>query len=197
MKDASGRSDYVRDEQGNVVKSHLNEDLLRDLAKETQYGIYLRLQGAKAIDTLYQEGLSKLPKSEHQEKLVRRYHERYHWALALALILLAAEMLFPERKREPKTKAPALSPARGLARAAALLFLLVCPALAFGSPAGALRDYKEGKYDEALKGYEKLLQRHPVQGIGLLAGMRALRLTATNNSSARPRNSMPPWLPPT
>src|SRR5207249_4736039 len=66
----------------------------------------------------------------------------------------------PERKREPKIKPSALSPARGLARAAALLLLLVCPALAFGSSAGALRDYKEGKYDEALKGYQKLLQRH-------------------------------------
>src|SRR5437660_6315311 len=49
VKDAAGHSDYVRDEQGNVVKSHLNEELLRDIAKETQYGVYLRLQGAKTI----------------------------------------------------------------------------------------------------------------------------------------------------
>jgi len=95
IKDANGRTDYVRDEDGNVVKSHLNEELLKDIAKETQYGIYLRLQGAKSIETLYQQGLSRLPKSEHQEKLVRQYHERYHWPLALALILLAIEMLFP------------------------------------------------------------------------------------------------------
>src|SRR5437588_316010 len=78
--------------------------LLRDIAKETQYGVYLRLQGAKTIETLYQQGLSKLPKSEHQEKLVRQYRERYHWPLALACILLAIEMLFPERKREPESK---------------------------------------------------------------------------------------------
>src|SRR2546425_115026 len=32
LKDAKGRSDYIRDAQGNVVKSHLNEDLLRDIA---------------------------------------------------------------------------------------------------------------------------------------------------------------------
>jgi len=100
IKDANGRSDFVRDEQGNVVKSHLNEDLLRDIAKATDYGIYLRLQGPSSMETLYQQGLSKLPKSEHQERLVRRYHERYHWPLALAVIFLLAEMLFPERKRE-------------------------------------------------------------------------------------------------
>src|SRR3989454_4524790 len=92
IKDPNGRTDYVRDEQGNVVKSHLNEDLLRDIAKATQYGIYLRLQGAKPIEILYDQGLSRLPKSEHQEKLVRRYHERYHWPLSLAAILLAIEM---------------------------------------------------------------------------------------------------------
>src|SRR5438309_2438326 len=36
IKNANGRTDYVRDEDGNVVKSHLNEELLKDIAKETQ-----------------------------------------------------------------------------------------------------------------------------------------------------------------
>jgi len=160
IKDANGRTDYVRDEDGNVVKSHLNEDLLKDIAKETQYGIYLRLQGAKSIETLYQQGLSRLPKSEHEEKLVRQYHERYHWPLALALILLAIEMLFPERKREPKTIAPSLKPAKVLTAAAAVLVLLGWPPLVRGSTSGALREYKQGNYDQALKDYQKLLQRH-------------------------------------
>src|SRR5438552_2708777 len=124
IKDANGRTDYVRDEDGNVVKSHLNEELLKDIAKETQYGIYLRLQGAKSIETLYQQGLSRLPKSEHQEKLVRQYRERYHWPLALACILLAIEMLFPERKREPESKTLA-QPSVKLAQAAALIMLLL------------------------------------------------------------------------
>jgi hypothetical protein len=62
------------------------------------------LRGAKAIDTLYDQGLAKLPKSQHQEKFVRRYHERYHWPLALAIVLLLAEMLFPERKRAARQK---------------------------------------------------------------------------------------------
>src|SRR5437899_7148591 len=160
FKDANGRTDYVRDEDGNVVKSHLNEELLKDIAKETQYGIYLRLQGAKSIETLYQQGLSRLPKSEHQEKLVRQYHERYHWPLALALILLAIEMLFPERKREPRMTSPSLKPAKALSGAAAVLILLAWPSLVLGSTSGALREYKQGNYDQALKDYQKLLQRH-------------------------------------
>ena len=109
IKDAKGRSDYIRDEQGNVVKSHLNETLLQEIAGSAK-GFYLPLRGAKTIDTLYEKGLAPLPKSDSAEKLVRRYHERYHWPLALAILLLMAEMIFPERKREPKsTAAPALA----------------------------------------------------------------------------------------
>ena len=94
----------VRDEQGNVVKSHLNERLLQQIAGATEGGFYLPLRGAKVIDTLYDEGLAKLPKAQHQEKFVRQYHERYHWPLAAAILLLLVELLFPERKREPRPR---------------------------------------------------------------------------------------------
>src|SRR5262249_3838914 len=75
ITDNKGRTDYIRDEQGNVVKSHLNENLLREIAGATPGGFYLPLRGAKTIDTLYAEGLAKGPKSEHEEKLIKQYHE--------------------------------------------------------------------------------------------------------------------------
>ena len=99
VTDANGNSDYVRDPEGNVVKSHLNEALLQQIAGATG-GFYLPLRGANTIDTLYERGLAPLPKSEGKERLVRRYHEQYHWPLAAAILLLLAEMLLPERKRE-------------------------------------------------------------------------------------------------
>jgi Ca-activated chloride channel homolog len=107
IKDAQGGSDYIRDEQGDVVKSHLNERLLQQIAGATEGGFYLPLRGAKAIDALYDQGLAKLPKTQHEEKFVRQYHERYHWPLAVAIVLLLVEMLFPERKREPITRSAA------------------------------------------------------------------------------------------
>ena len=97
MTDAKGNSDYVRDEQGNVVKSHLNEALLQQIATATG-GFYLPLRGANTMDTLYERGLAPLPKSESSEMLVRRYHEQYHWPLAAAVLLLLAEMFWPERR---------------------------------------------------------------------------------------------------
>jgi Ca-activated chloride channel family protein len=39
------------------------------------------------------------------------------------------------------------------------LWFLLCPGQGFASPSSALREYKAGKYDEALKEYERLLQK--------------------------------------
>jgi tetratricopeptide (TPR) repeat protein len=44
----------------------------------------------------------------------------------------------------------------GVAASAALFF---CPGVAFGSPSSALRKYKDGKFDEALKEYQQMLER--------------------------------------
>jgi len=160
-KDAQGRTDYIRDEQGNVVKSHLNERLLQEIAGATEGGFYLPLRGAKTIDALYTEGLSKLPKSEHQEKLIKQYQDRYQWPLGLAMLLLVLEMLLPERRREPKpqTDQPSNLAKPVLQATAALLLLLALPTALSASPSSALRDYKAGKYDEAFQQYEKLLQK--------------------------------------
>jgi len=178
VKDAQGNPDYVRDEQGNVVKSHLNERLLQQIASATEGGFYLPLRGANAIDTLYDEGLAKLPKSQHQEKLVRRYHERYHWPLAAGIVLLLFEMLFPERKRErpargshakaaasqsagsrPRSSAPSLASAAPIAAMGWLAWLFLCPWPALASPSSALREYQAGQYEQSLNEYERLLKK--------------------------------------
>src|SRR5262249_38755208 len=88
VKDAKGRGDYIRDEQGNVVKPRLDEDLLRKIAGATEGGFYLPLRGAKTVETLYEKGLAHLPKSDREERLLKHYNERYHWPLAIALLLL-------------------------------------------------------------------------------------------------------------
>jgi Ca-activated chloride channel homolog len=157
IKDAKGRTDYIRDEQGNVIKSRLNEELLREIA-EAGSGFYLPLRGAGVIDTLYENGLAPLPKSESGERLVRRYHERYHWPLGLAIALLLFESLFPERKRAaPRKRAGARATSAALPIAAALV--LLTPNLLPGSPSRALREYEAGNYELALKEFQELLQK--------------------------------------
>src|SRR5271170_6726546 len=109
VTDANGNSDYVRDEQGNVVKSHLNENLLQQIADATG-GFYLPLRGADTMDTLYERGLEPLPKSESSEKLIRRYHEQFQWPLAIAILFLLAEIFLPERSLQTANKSKVQSP---------------------------------------------------------------------------------------
>ena len=201
IKDAKGRTDYVRDAENNVVKSRLNEDLLRKIAGATEGGFYLPLRGAKTIDMLYEKGLAPLPKSEGQEKLVKRYHERYHWPLAVAIVLLLVEMLMPERRREMERRTPVRpegnSPKSaqradqeiGAPTAAALVaFLLLLPTNSFASPAGALKDFTAGNFTNALTEYERLLtaqtklQKQEDPRLHFNAGAAAFR--ATNFSGA-------------
>jgi Ca-activated chloride channel family protein len=160
IRDAKGRTDYIRDAQGNVVKSRLNESLLQEVAFATEGRMYLRLAGAKTIDTLYEQGLSPLPKSEGQEKLVKRYHERYHWPLAAAILLLLAEVFLPEQRRALKRTASA-SGASTLHGFVASFILLLLPCCTLGSPSSAIHEYEAGRYDAALEAYEQALQRKP------------------------------------
>jgi Ca-activated chloride channel family protein len=157
LKDAKGRTDYLRDAEGNAIKSRLNEGLLQQIAGATDGGFYLPLRGAKTIDTLYEKGLAPLPKSEGQEKLVRRMHERYHWPLAAAIALLLLEMLLPERKRVRESKVQNLTSKVKAAGATVMVIMLFLPATGMGSPARALKEFTAGNFTNALTEYERLL----------------------------------------
>ncbi len=145
ISDASGNTDYVRDEKGQVVKTKLNDALLQQIAEATE-GFYLPLRGADTINTLYERGLAPMPKSEGKEKLVRHYHEQFQWPLTAAILLLLAEFFLPERK---KSKVPA-------AAVAILAAVFLLPTGVNASPSSALRDFKSGNFTNALTEYERL-----------------------------------------
>src|SRR5260370_11075289 len=158
ITDARGRSDYIKDEQGNVVKSHLNEQLLQQIAQATTGGFYLRLSGANTIDQLYEKGLAPLPKTERSANRIQRWHERYQWVLGLAIVLLLVEMFLPERKVARRAEAiVAATPSVGLRQAVRLLRLLALPISLWSSPASALKKYEPGKYESTRREYEELL----------------------------------------
>jgi Ca-activated chloride channel family protein len=170
VTDAQGNTDYVRDEKGQVVKSRLNEALLQEIARDTG-GFYLPLRGADTMDTLYERGLAPLPKSEGKGKLIRRYHEQFHWPLGAAILLLFAEFLVPERKRETtnwNNNLPHPGPfhqergkrsqSSSVAGLLVLFAVLGSAGKALASPADALRAYQTGNYTNALSEYTKLAQ---------------------------------------
>lgn len=84
---------YLKDKQGNVVKSRLNEGLLQKIAITTG-GVYVRATSAEfGLDLLYRDKLSKMEKKESQTRRNKLYSERFQIFLFLAWILLIAECL--------------------------------------------------------------------------------------------------------
>jgi Ca-activated chloride channel family protein len=161
-KDSNGNLEYIRDEQGNVVKSHLNEPLLKQIAADAD-GSYYSLSGANTMDALYERSLAPLPKSDSRSQWLKQPYERYHWFLAVALLLLIAEMFFPERRpsaHNSKNQFPRTGTGAGAAATtvAACLFVFFVSASAVASPASALRDYKAGKFADAQKEFERLAE---------------------------------------
>jgi Ca-activated chloride channel family protein len=95
----NGRTDFVRDSSGQVVKTQLDEETLKKIAEETR-GLYVPLgRGAEGLDTIYQERLSLVPKSELDQRMERVALERFEWPLALGLGLLIFEFFMGERRQ--------------------------------------------------------------------------------------------------
>ena len=155
-KDPYGNRVFIKDSQGNVVKSRLNESLLQQLAKETD-GFYLPLTGARSMDVLYERGLAPLPKSESATRTIRQYHERFQWFIGAAILLLLAEMIFPERSGSPKPKVESPKSATGVT----LLVLLALAMNGLGAANDALKDYQRGKFSKARSEFERLAQKSP------------------------------------
>lgn len=153
--DVQGRTEFIKGPDGNAVRSKLDEKLLEEIAAQTPQGFYLRLAGANTMDLLYERGLAPLPKSDRASHQIKRHHERFQWLLGLAIVLLLAEMLVPERKETRRSAAAAV------AKAAALAMLLLPASTASAGSATALKQYQSGDYEAAQQEYERALMAKP------------------------------------
>ncbi|MCX7827417.1 MAG: VWA domain-containing protein, partial [Verrucomicrobiae bacterium] len=83
--------EFLKDKDGAVVKSRLDEETLKQLALKTG-GIYVRsAPGDFGIETIYRKGIAQLQGKEQETQLRKRYFERFQWPLGLALALLLVE----------------------------------------------------------------------------------------------------------
>jgi Ca-activated chloride channel family protein len=142
-----GKSDFVKDDSGQIVKSRLDEDRLRTIAESTG-GFYIRLQsGRPEMQKIVQDGLRPMSEQDIDARLSRHPIERYQWPLSAALVLLAASTLIGERRR-------------GAPRLRAALALLLLPMCAHAVNPG-LEQYQRHKYPEALNEFSTQLKRQP------------------------------------
>lgn len=188
VRDAKGRTDYIKDDAGNVVKSRLNETLLKEIASAAG-GFYLPMRGAKVIDTLYEKGLAPLPKSESDAKLYKRYHEQFRWPLAAAIALLLVEILLPARARAKQTNTSnkakvtnGMKPSKAIT--AATIALLLWPILGSASPRSAMKDFRAGRFAEAQQEFERLIAADKKGDLRLAFNAGTAAYRATNYDAA-------------
>jgi Ca-activated chloride channel homolog len=92
--DDKGNSSYLKDTEGNVVKSSLNEGILRDIAKAGG-GAYFRSSGPSlGLEDLYWSRLATQNKAEVSSRMQKNYLERYQIPLLIAFLLLVIEFLY-------------------------------------------------------------------------------------------------------
>ncbi|MFA5143832.1 MAG: VWA domain-containing protein [Candidatus Omnitrophota bacterium] len=90
---------WVADKSGNVVKTMLNEELLKNIAISTG-GSYVRAtQSDFGLTLLYDKSISRLEKRDIEGKMNKQYQERFRYFLGLAILLLIVEPFISERKR--------------------------------------------------------------------------------------------------
>ncbi len=98
MADRRGGVSFMKDENGQMVKSRLDESALREIAQATG-GIYAPLgQHAQGLDTIYQQKLVHAPKKELTDRMQRVPIERFFWPLVVAFVLLCMEFVLNDRK---------------------------------------------------------------------------------------------------
>ncbi|HEV3409314.1 MAG TPA: VWA domain-containing protein [Chthoniobacterales bacterium] len=173
LTQAGGGTAFVKDKDGQVVKSKLDESRLREIAEATG-GVYLPLKnGPATMQQLYREQLSKMQAGDIAARTSREPIERYQWPLALAIAALAASLLINERKAARRRATVAAVYDRrttsnhahnGAQRpplpTAAMLFLLFGVTSVFAAAPG-LEEYRSGRYEEAYRRFQEVLQEHP------------------------------------
>ncbi len=94
-----GEYEFIKDADGNFIKSHLNEAMLKEIAAASG-GAYVRSSGVEfGLDYLYDSQLEHLEKRNIESRVEKKYSEQFQIPLGIALIFLLAETLVSRRRR--------------------------------------------------------------------------------------------------
>ena len=156
----NGGTDFLKDESGQYVKSHLDENTLKQIAEATG-GIYEPLgQQGQGLADLYRKALESLPKQELASRARRVYEERFQWPLGAGLLFLLASTMIGTRKREVRSSYRTQK-ARPTAAIIGVLALMASLSVAHASPQSAEQAYKKGDFTDAEKQYEQATEQRP------------------------------------
>ena len=91
------QQDFMKDENGNVVISKLDEKLLQEIAT-TGNGVYIRSTNSQlGLSNVFKE-INKMNKTLFEAKVYTEYSNQFQWAFGISLLFLFFELIILERK---------------------------------------------------------------------------------------------------
>ena len=92
-----GTNNFMKDNEGNVVVTKLNEQMCQEIAAAGN-GMYVRADNTNSALKALQKEVEKMNKTEMDSKVYSEYDEQFQSLAWLALILLIVEVLLLDRK---------------------------------------------------------------------------------------------------
>lgn len=172
--DEQGRSvDVKRDEQGAVVRSQLDERLLRELARRTRGGYFSAARVGGELPRLV-TSLGSLARSRRGSRMVERPVARFPILAAAVALLLLAELGRSRRRRPP------VSASTGPVSAAAAAGVVLLAALVVPLPASAQSNWAKGDkaFEKQQWALAESLYAKRARGRGVPAAVRVNLATA-------------------
>lgn len=94
----NGHRTFLKDDQGQVVKSRMDPTTLQQIATTTG-GAYVHAQGPSlGLDTVYRRYIDKMQKRELSTSMERHFEQRFQIPLLIAVVLLAIEPVVGQRR---------------------------------------------------------------------------------------------------
>lgn len=87
-----GKGEFMRDNEGFVVISKLNEEMAGNIAKAGK-GTYVRVDNTNNAQTIIENELDKLQKDDLKTEVYTKYREQFEVLAILILLLLVAEIV--------------------------------------------------------------------------------------------------------
>ena len=93
----TGRNDFRRDKEGNVIVTKLNEKMCQEIAAAGN-GVYIRIDNTNNAQKILQKEIDKLAKADIETAIYSEYDEQFQAVAWIAFILLLLELLLMVKK---------------------------------------------------------------------------------------------------
>lgn len=157
-----GNNNFMKDREGNVVVTRLNEQMCREIAAAGD-GMYVRADNTNSALRALEKEIEKMNKSELDSKVYSEYNEQFQILAWIALFLLLIEFFVMDRKNRIFRKIKLFS----------VIGLLLCASGVASAQKAERKHVREGnslykneKYTESEIAYRKSLEVNPKSSEG-------------------------------